>query len=183
MDIVIQRGAFILNRMYRLIPPYLLIFITFFIIPQANAGLFRIIRVYDGDTVTAVGHDIAIKVRLVGIDAPENSGKKRNPGQPYGQESEKYLSSLVLNKDVDVKGYGVDRYNRVLAVLQVDGININLQMVKRGMAEVYRGRPPKSLDLSAYWQAERVARKSFKGMWRLGDTYQSPKDWRKRPSS
>jgi len=35
------------------------------------AGQFKVVRVYEGDTVKAVGHDIEIKVRLVGIDAPE----------------------------------------------------------------------------------------------------------------
>jgi micrococcal nuclease len=62
------------------------------------------------------------------------------------------------------------------------GMNINLQMVKKGMAEVYRGRHPKGLDLNIYRQAKKVARQTIKGMWRLGDTDQSPKDWRKRPS-
>jgi len=33
------------------------------------AGQFKVTRVYDGDTVKAVGHDIEIKVRLIGIDA------------------------------------------------------------------------------------------------------------------
>jgi len=34
------------------------------------AGQFKVVRVYDGDTIKAVGHDIEIKVRLVGIDSP-----------------------------------------------------------------------------------------------------------------
>ena len=46
------------------------------------AGEFKVTRVYDGDTLKAAGHDIEIKVRLVGIDAPETSRKKREPGQP-----------------------------------------------------------------------------------------------------
>jgi len=46
------------------------------IIPSiATAAQFKVIRVYDGDTVKAKGHDIEIKVRLVGIDAPETPRK------------------------------------------------------------------------------------------------------------
>ena len=53
------------------------------IIPSiSSAGQFKITRVYDGDTVKAYGHDIEIKVRLVGIDAPETSRKKGESGQP-----------------------------------------------------------------------------------------------------
>jgi endonuclease YncB( thermonuclease family) len=50
-----------------------------------------------GDTVKAAGHDIEIKVRLVGIDAPETSKRKRDPGQPYSQKANKYHVAMILN--------------------------------------------------------------------------------------
>ena len=81
------------------------------------AGQFKVTRVYDGDTVKAAGHDIEIKVRLIGIDTPETSKKKRDPGQPYSQRAKEYLAGLVLNKTVDVTGYGLGPYNRVLGVI------------------------------------------------------------------
>ena len=143
------------------------------------AGQFKITRVYDGDTVKAQGHDIQIKVRLVGIDAPETSKKKRDPGQPYSQKAKKHLAGLVLNKTVDIKGYGLDRYNRILGVISHDGKNINLEMVKAGLAEVYRGKPPRGFDIDPYLEAETRAREAKTGMWSLGDKYISPKDWRK----
>jgi endonuclease YncB( thermonuclease family) len=115
----------------------------------------------------------------VGIDAPESSRKKREPGQPYSQEAKKYLAGLILNKTVDIKGYGLDRYNRILGVIYIDGKNVNLDMVEAGLAEVYRGLAPKRFNLSRYWQAEKEAREAKKGMWSLGDKYISPKDWRR----
>ena len=60
--------------------------------PISLAAQFKVTRVYDGDTVKASGHDIEIKVRLVGIDSPETSKKKRDPGQPYSQQGKKYLT-------------------------------------------------------------------------------------------
>ena len=145
----------------------------------AFAGQFKITRVYDGDTVKAQGHDIEIKVRLVGIDAPETSKKKRDPGQPYSQQAKKYLASVVLNKSVDIKGYGLDRYNRILGVMYLNNQNVNLEMVKTGLAEVYRGKPPKGFDTVPYLETEKRAREAKTGMWSLGDKYISPKDWRK----
>jgi micrococcal nuclease len=145
----------------------------------SSAGQFKVVRVYDGDTVKAVGHDITIKVRLVGIDAPETAHGKRKPGQPFSQRSKKYLAGLILNKIVDVKGYGLGPYNRILGVIFLNGKNINVQMVKEGLAEVYRGRPPRMLNLEPFWKAEREARQAKRGMWVLGDKYVSPKDWRK----
>jgi endonuclease YncB( thermonuclease family) len=65
-------------------------------------NFFMVVRVYDGGTIKAVGYDIEIKVRLVGIDAPETSKGKRKPGQPFGRKAEKHLAALVLNKIVDL---------------------------------------------------------------------------------
>ncbi len=84
----------------------------------SSAGEFKVTKVYDGDTVKAEGHDITIKVRLVGIDAPETAKGKRKPGQPYSQKAKKYLAKMVLNKVVDVKGYGLGPYTRVLGVIK-----------------------------------------------------------------
>jgi hypothetical protein len=77
-------------------------FVIFLVLAPAllYVGQFKVIRVSDGDTVKAQGHDIEIKVRLVGIDAPETGRKKHDPGQPYSQKSKKYLTSLVLNRTV-----------------------------------------------------------------------------------
>ncbi len=151
------------------------------IIPSISpAGQFKVTRVYDGDTLKAHGHDIEIKVRLVGIDAPETSKKKGHPGQPYSQQAKKYLVGLILNKTVDIKGYGLDRYNRILGVIYLNNQNVNLEMIKTGLAEVYRGNPPKGFDTAPYLEAEKRAREAKKGIWGLGDKYVSPKDWRKR---
>ena len=102
------------------------------------AGQFKVTRVYDGDTVKAKDKSIEIMVRLVGIDAPETSRKKHEPGQPFSQQSTKHLAGLVLDKAVDIQGYGMDRYNRILGEIFVDGKNVNLEMVEMGLAEVYR---------------------------------------------
>ena len=142
-------------------------------------GQFKVVRVYDGDTLKAVGHDIEITVRLVGIDAPETSKNKHEPGQPYSQKATKHLAGLVLNKIVDVKGYDADRYGRILGVVYVDGKNANLEMVRAGLAEVYRGPPAKRLDLDPYWKAEKEAREYGREMWSLGDKYISPREWRR----
>ena len=157
-----------------------LIFLILIIPNISLAGQFKVTRICDGDTVIAQGHDIEIKVRLVGIDAPESSKKKRDPGQPYSQQAKKYLASVVLNKCVDIKGYGLDRYSRILGVIYLGDRNINLEMVKTGLAEVYRGKPPRDLAMEPYLKAEKRAREVKKGMWSLGDKYISPKDWRKR---
>ena len=83
-----------------------------------------------------------------------------------------------MNKVVDIKGYGLDRYNRILGVIYLKGKIVNLEMVKAGLAEVYRGKPPKGFDSTPYRQAETEARAAKKGMWSQGDKYISPREWR-----
>ena len=85
----------------------------------------------------------------------------------------------MLNKYVDIDSYGNDRYDRTLGGVYVDGKNVNLEMIKAGLAEVYRGKPAPGFDNGPYEKAENEARSAGKGMWSLGDKYVSPKEWRK----
>ena len=157
----------------------LLIFL--FIIPAlAYAGQFKIIRVTDGDTVTVLGNGKKIQIRLVGIDSPEMSRGKHKPGQSFCQKSQKYLEWLVLNETVKIKSYGLDRYGRILGVVFTNGKNANLEMVKAGLAEVYRGRSPTDFDVTIFQQAEKAAREAKSGIWVQGDKYVSPREWRKK---
>jgi len=157
-----------------------ILFFILFITPSILfAGQFKVTGVYDGDSLTATGHDIKIKVRLVGIDAPELKRGKHKPGQPFGQRAKKFLARLVLNKQVFIKGYGTGPYNRILGVVYVGRKNVNLEMLKAGLAEVYRGKPPRGFNLSPYLTAEAQAKSQKRGMWSQGDKYISPRDWRK----
>jgi endonuclease YncB( thermonuclease family) len=144
------------------------------------ADRFTITRVYDGDTVKAESGQIVIYVMLVGIDAPEVADEVHKRGQPFGKEARDYLAGQILNRSVEVKGYGVAPFphDNIIGVIHLGGRNINLEMVKKGLAEVQRDNLPKGLDIAPYLEAERDARAGKVGMWVLGDQYMSPKDWR-----
>ena len=96
-------------------------------------------HVNDGDTLKVeTTEGTKLKVRLYGIDAPETekikhkSGMISKPGQPYGEESYRALKSKVLGKNVKVEIIDIDRYKRMVGIVYMDGININLEMVKEG---------------------------------------------------
>jgi len=156
----------------------ILIFLLSLALP-ALGGEYKVTRVVDGDTIKVRSISGETTIRLVGIDAPEVSHKKREPGQPFSQQATKYLAGLVLNKTVDIKEYGHDRYGRILGVVSLGGRNINLEMVEAGFAEVYRGDPAPGQDLAPYWKAEEKAKAAKRGMWTQGDKYISPREWRK----
>ena len=141
-------------------------------------GQFKVTRVFDGDTIKVEADGTAINVRLAGIDAPETR-IKTYPGQPYSEEAKKHLSDLILNKLVEIIMYGEGPCKCPLGVVYLDGRDINFEMVKEGLAEVYRGEAPKGFDPTLYLLAEEAAKKYRKGIWSLGDTYISPKSYRK----
>jgi endonuclease YncB( thermonuclease family) len=74
-------------------------------------------RVADGDTITVItANQTKLRIRMLGIDAPETPKGTKFPGQPYGPEADAYLKQLVDGKRVRVEIYGVDRYKRLLSI-------------------------------------------------------------------
>ena len=97
----------------------------------------KIIKVYDGDTVTAkidCGFHLNFteKVRLYGINAPELRGKER----PEGLKARDYLRELILDKEVTIKTIKdrKGKYGRYLGEIFIGTVNINKKLVKKGHA-------------------------------------------------
>jgi endonuclease YncB( thermonuclease family) len=53
-------------------------------------------------------------------------------------------------------------------------------MIEAGLAEVYRGPESGNPYMLQYQAAEVAARSAKKGMWALGDAYESPRTYRRR---
>lgn len=129
----------------------------------------KVVGVHDGDSITVLtdGKN-QIKVRLEGIDAPEL-------GQPFGKASKQGMSDLVFGKPVLLQVTGRDRYQRTLAVVWCDRINVNLQIVHMGLAWRY-DKYSKDAALFAAQQAARAARRA---LWADAGAV-PPWEWRKR---
>jgi micrococcal nuclease len=94
--------------------------------------LGRVVGVRDGDSIEVLLDGQAVKLRLEGIDCPEL-------GQDFGLVAKRTTSDLVFGATVRVKPTGQDRYGRTLAVVYLlDGISLNEELVRRGMAWRYR---------------------------------------------
>jgi endonuclease YncB( thermonuclease family) len=90
-------------------------------------------RVIDGDTI-AVGSK---RVRLYGIDAPETEQRCAD-GWPAGRIATAELQRLIAGRTLSCETRDRDRYGRTVAVCHADGLDINREMVERGMAWAYR---------------------------------------------
>lgn len=70
--------------------------------------------------------------------------------------------------------YGADRDQRLLATILLDGNDINLAMIEAGLAGIHWGPESGNPYQPQYQLAEQAARCAKKGMWVLGDAYESP---------
>ena len=86
-------------------------------------------KVVDGDTIYL---DNGKKVRFVGVNTPER-------GVEGYITSKNFVQKLCLNKqvglDIDDSKHS-DKYGRTLAVVIVDGKNVNEMLLKEGLAEI-----------------------------------------------
>lgn len=124
----------------------------------------------DGDTVQVLADGKMQKVRLNGIDAPES-------GQPFGQRSKQNLLKLAAQKQTEVIASSTDRYGRWLGTLIIDGININAEQVKTGMAWAYRYRGH-ATDINML-RLETAAKENKVGLWSTPNPVE-PWKWREK---
>ncbi|HWH35814.1 MAG TPA: thermonuclease family protein [Acidimicrobiales bacterium] len=108
-------------------------------------GTAEVVRVIDGDTIVVRIGSAEERVRLLGIDTPE-SVDPRSPVECYGPEASQRTAELLppgtpirLVRDVE----GRDRYSRLLAYVYRadDGAFVNLDLVRRGFADVLSVAP------------------------------------------
>ena len=129
---------------------------------------FKVKRVVDGDTFWIDdGSAKGLKIRLIGVDAPETRNTGRKEAGRFGKESSDYLSSLIAGKKIRLE-YDVDhfdRYGRTLAYAYLeDGTFVNSKLVKEGYATVMTV-PPNVKYAYTFLKLERKARKQKRGMW------------------
>lgn len=135
-------------------------FLTLFFLSIAvvHAGQItgKVVSVADGDTITVLtGAKESVKVRFYGIDAPESR-------QAFGARAKQELSGLVFGKVVTVDVVDVDQYGRSVGRVGIAGMDVNLEMVRRGFAWWYRAYAKKDATLAA---AETEARNAGRGLW------------------
>lgn len=112
----------------------------------------RIAREVDGDSLELEIDGEVVEVRLLGINAPELADCQ-------GPAAGDALGDLLRSGDIGVAGSELDRFDRLLVELEVDGASVNEAMVRQGWALAIHG------DGDAYVAAMRAAADDQAGMW------------------
>ena len=115
-----------------------------------------VVQVHDGDTLVLKNGDNYTKIRLYGIDCPELK-------QEMGEDAKIFTVSLCLGKDVKVQtGKSKDKYKREIGIVVTDKKNLNIELLKAGMAWHYKYYS-KDKD---YADAEQEAIRQKLGIWK-----------------
>lgn len=134
---------------------------------RAEEFTAKVIEVLDGDTVLIKRANGLQKVRLAEIDAPEKA-------QPFGSASQQSLSGMVMKKQVKFVSETMDQYGRLVAHLSIDGLDVNAEQVRRGMAWEYSNFHSNKKLIALQQEAMQVPR----GLWAQSSPT-PPWAWRK----
>ena len=128
--------------------------LTLLLVPKANQGIkIEVLRIIDGDTITAKIADNEFKIRLIDIDCYES---QINPRAKW--QAEKYNTTIediiaggglagdVLKQELSKKQVtfdfrGIDKYHRALGYIYANNKNINKKMLKMPYCKPYEKMP------------------------------------------
>ena len=140
---------------------------------QLDLNIVGKATVIDGDTITIKN----TKIRFSGIDAPEKNyyGQTQFCKGPKGvwacgKKASSALRQLINGQEVQCTDEGKDRYGRTLSICYANGMDLQAEMVRSGMAVAY-------LRYSNRYENEQIeAMIAQVGIW--GGPFVEPEQWR-----
>lgn len=133
-----------------------------------------VVRVLDGDTFDATDGGSSVRVRILGIDAPEVShdGSTSDCGADAATATLKHLiGDRLVIVEHDPRSAARDQYGRELAYVTSDGIDVGLRLIEEGLAEAWY---PTSVTApsrdEAYRAATTRAQTAKAGAWKTCST-------------
>ncbi|TET50428.1 MAG: hypothetical protein E3J58_03555 [Actinomycetota bacterium] len=123
-----------------------------------NDRKYTVTEVIDGDTIVLSNGD---RIRFIGMNTPEE-------GMYFYGEARDVLKIMISGKEVRLEKdiSESDQYGRKLRYVYCDGIFVNLEMVKRGFANIFT-YPPDVKYTEEFLEAERYARENDLGLWEI----------------
>jgi len=125
----------------------------------ADARTATVVYVQDGDSIRVEIDGQEERVRLIGINTPEQ-------GECFGQEARALLDDMIGGQQVlvgiDVEEF--DQYGRILGYVWLGDIFVNAELVRQGAALV-RGYEPNTSLQAVLDEAEQIAQDAGTGVW------------------
>jgi endonuclease YncB( thermonuclease family) len=131
-------------------------------VPSGQPQVGKVVDVIDGDTITAQLDGLVVKVKYIGVDAPESVSRL----EYLGKEARNRNRELVVGRDVllyrDVSDR--DRFDRLLRYVFVDDKFINYELISQGYASAL-DEPPDSACAFLLKDVETGVKEQALGIW------------------
>jgi len=127
--------------------------------PKGAVMQTTVVRVIDGDTIEIDGN---LRVRYIGVDTPEVSGKVECYGREATQKNRELVEGKRVRLEKDVSE--TDRYGRLLRYVYVGDTFVNAELVREGYAQAAT-YPPDVKYQELFTRLQREAREAKRGLW------------------
>ncbi|MCK5061384.1 thermonuclease family protein [Candidatus Parcubacteria bacterium] len=131
-----------------------------------NNKLYRVVDVYDGDTIVVLMEGQRESVRLIGIDTPEVESPYTRE-ECYGKQASEFTKDLLLWQSVRLEPDPInddrDKYERLLRYVYLNDTHINARLLTEGCAYLLDNFPFVRLD--EFRALEQNAREQKAGLW------------------
>ena len=120
----------------------------------------KVIEVNSGDVITIVNLNRPVRIKLLGVDAPEMN-------QVFGDVAKKHLADLVFDKSVLVHYSGISADQSLTGRVLLNDADIGAQMIRDGAAwfDQINGDRLAATDRDVYQQSEQAAKAERRGLW------------------
>lgn len=127
---------------------------------QASSLFGKVIDVNSGDVITIFNLNRSVRVKLLGVDAPEM-------GQAFGDVARKHLSELIRDKTVLVETSGIAGDGSLTGKVLLENVDIGAQMIRDGAGwfDAKNVSHLSAADREIYQQSEQAARSERRGLW------------------
>jgi len=137
-------------------------------LPASGLKRATVTGIVDGDTIEATIDKRRVRIRLLGVDAPESVHPSR-PVECFGREASRFLKDLLSKQTVllesDASQGDRDRYNRLLRFVWLpDGRLANYEIIAQGYGFEYTFNQPYRYQ-DQFKAAQRAAREAQVGLW------------------
>ena len=110
----------------------------------------ELVKTIDGDTIKIKYEGKEQNVRYLLIDTPETNHPQLGK-QPFGQKAKERNRELMNSGKLEIEfdiGERVDKYDRLLAYIYIDGVSVQEKLLEEGLG-------PRGLRLSAKYTSSR----------------------------
>ncbi|QYK04912.1 thermonuclease family protein [Shewanella zhangzhouensis] len=112
---------------------------------QPPATVSQVISIYDGDSFTVnvdewppvLGEKITVRIK--GIDTPELRGKCEKEVKQAREAKQFTVAKLREARTIRLSGIERDKYFRILADVDLDGVDLGQLLLRSGLAVPYGG--------------------------------------------